>query len=311
MDLDAWTWAPSPTNSAEFDAMMSSLDTHLAAAGLQPFQRGLNAERLVAIALELDGIPFPRRGESRHPAFGPSDLLGRVHEWYDANYGKRMHMDMSPGSVVFRLNSTLWRLRMPKIYGRVQVFLDQNLENKGRAVGTAEAPATLNLLLSIDDMTAPLAARLRAQDFATIAAAFGRGYNGLCWLEDATGHDLFDQARQDYRASVSALMSGRAWNDARWDMAQCAEKTFKGLLGRAGHQFPTNARDGHDIVGLGALITKHFGTPLSHEELKTVHCPPKVRYSEVETSEAEALSAHDALLQLLGALALAFPRSTP
>lgn len=301
--VDSWRWTERPTDDSGFDAMMTSLDQHLATCNLQPFQRGLNAALLVSTRLGLSGHSLLPTSEQRGNPFSPTDLLGRVHDWYRDNYGKRMNLDMSPGSVVFRMRGTLWRLRVPKVWGRVDMFLSGDLTNTGRNIGTAQEPASHNLLLSIDEMTQAHASRLTYQELGLIASAYARGNAGLVWFDALEGHELFGHARNDYRHSVDALMDGNALSKAKWDTAQCAEKTFKGLLGSAGHDYPTSAGHGHDIRLLGGLVTTHLGISLPEADLAIVHCPTKVRYGDIPVLPDEALASHSALLRLLTALA--------
>ena len=304
-NVDGWTWADYPKDAAGFDEMMISLDQHLAACGLQPFQRGLNGVRLVSMRLGLSGHNiFPTQAQRGAP-FSPTDLLGRVHDWYDANYADRMHMNMSPGNVIFQMRATLWRLRLPKVFGRVDMFLNRDLSKEGAQVGSRARPASHNLLRSIDGMTQTYADHLSNEELQLIASAFLRGNGSLVYLDGLKGHDLFEQARNDHRHAVDALLDGRALSKARWDTSQCAEKVFKGLLGSAGHSYPTNAGKGHDIPHLGNLVRDHLRVPLPEPDLTIIHCSPAVRYAEAQVSGAEALASHDALLRVLAVLATA------
>lgn len=296
-----WTWPSRPTNEDEFDAMMTSLDRHLADRGLQPFQRGMHAVPLVSNRLGLSGHSLFPSPEQRGAPFSPTDLLGRVHDWYDANYGDRMHMEMSPGSVVFPMHGTLWLLSLPRVWGSVQMFIDQDLTNTGVRIGAHGQQASLNILTSIRGMTQAHARRLQDEDFRTIMLAFQRGWSALNFLDGLTGHAFFDQARNDRKLAVISLMEGNS-HKARWDTAQCAEKVFKGLLAGAGHAYPTSGTKGHDIPFLGALVSERLGANLPEQDLVSVHCATAIRYAELPSSQEDAVSAHDALLRLLDAL---------
>src|SRR5688500_6213987 len=103
---DDWTWPTRPRSADEFDAMMKSVDQHLAACGKLPHQRDMNAQLLVARAF---GLPwsFPQRGKRGEP-FSDADLLPRVFDWFDAYLGERNKVNASPGNVVVQLHGTLW-----------------------------------------------------------------------------------------------------------------------------------------------------------------------------------------------------------
>jgi HEPN domain-containing protein len=298
---DDWTWPSRPTNETEFDAMMTSLDRHLGSCGLLPFQRGLNAVRLVSMRLALSGHNLLPRPEQRGALFSPTDLLGRVHDWYDANYGDRMHMNMSPGAVALQMHGTLWLLELPRIWGTVKMFIDRDLTTKGLLIGAKGRTASHNVLLSVRGMTQAYASRLEDDDLRLIGDAFERGWHGLNFLDGLEEHDLFAQARDDRKLAVVALLDGSP-SKARWDTAQCAEKVFKGLLARAGHDYPTDGRRGHDIVHMGSLLEEKLGMRLSADDLAVIHCSAAVRYVEKSVSQEEALAAHDALLRVLNTL---------
>lgn len=299
---DDWTWPSRPTTASEFDAMMSHLDHHLATHNLLPAQRSLNAARLVSMALKLSGTPILGGGEGRGEPFSPRDLLARVFDWYDDIYADRNKIDFSIGYVVFPLHNTYWRLRIPLTYGTVVAFVDRNLASQGRQTKTE--PASHNVLTGLQGVTQAYSDRLTDADLARVMQAYGRGYAAMVTLDELKGHDLFDQARGDYAHSVEALANGQALSKARWDTAQCAEKVFKGLLGRAGQTFPTSAGQGHDIVHLGALVTAHFGITLPEGALRAIHCSPKLRYGEMNVDLNEAWTSHDALLDILTRLRL-------
>jgi HEPN domain-containing protein len=296
---DNWHWASRPSNDADFNEMMKSLDEHLGRCSLIPAHRSLSASRLVSMRLNLSGNHLFPTIQQRGEPFGPSDLLGRVGDWYKSTYGNRLLIDMSPGSVVLQLRGTLWQLALPKIFGTCTIFLDRNLANSGHKVLARGAVPTLNLLLEIDGMTQSYANQLTDGELGHIVQKFHLAWEALIFLDDIGGHDLFHQARADRKAAVEALMSGgQALSRARWDTAQCAEKILKGLLARAGHTFPKGS-DGHKIPLLGNLIAEKMGQALPLGDLALIDCPPKVRYREIDVSVQDALSAHDALIRVL------------
>jgi hypothetical protein len=300
--IDSWAWPKRPANTAEFDEMMTSLDSHLAIQGLMPQQRSLQAARLVSMALRLSGIPILGVGTARGEPFSPGDLLARVFDWYNDAYGERNKIDFSLGYVVLPLRGTYWTLQIPGAYGTVECFVDRNLGNAGRQLGTRTQPATHNVLTGLGGMTQAYANRLSDDEVGQVLNAYLRGYDAMAALDEMRGHDLFDQAKGDYRHSVDALSSGNTLGNARWDNAQCAEKIFKGLLGRVGHSFPKSGAQGHDIVHLGGLIAMNFGIIIPNSGLRAIHCPTGVRYGEINVDMNEAWTSHTALLDTLANL---------
>lgn len=300
--LDAWTWPGRPGTVADFDTMMSHLDQHLATHNLPPAQRSFNAARLVSMALKLSGTPIVGGDKDRGDPFSPRDLLARVFDWYHDTYGNRKKIDFSLGYVVLPLRNTYWRLRIPLAYGTVVAFADRDLANEGRQLGTMTAPATHNVLTGLQGVTQAYVDRLTEAEIGRVMQAYDRGYSAMATLDELKGHDLFEQARGDYVHSVEALANGQALSKARWDTAQCAEKVFKGLLGRARQPFSKNVGQGHDIVLLGGSVTAHFGIALPPDALRAIHCSTKVRYGEMKVDLNEAWISHDALLDVLGRL---------
>lgn len=304
--LFKWTWPEQPTNEADFDAMMTSLDRHLASLHLEPFQRDLNAALVVSSTLGLSGTPILGGAGDRGAPFSPRDLLARVHDWFVETYGNRMKMDMSPGTTLLLLHGNLWKYRMPRLWGSMQVFVDRNLDNEGRTLATKKSePASYNALRSLDGMTQAYANKLTDTELATIHRSFIASFQAMLCLDGLRGHALFDQAKADYRHSVDALFSGHELGKARWETAQCAEKVLKGLLARDGHDYPTKGGRGHDLVHLGNLVKEKLGITLAAQLLTTIKCAAAVRYGETPSSRDEALAAHDALVRVLLLLAAA------
>lgn len=300
--IDSWTWPKRPINAAEFDEMMTNLDHHLAIEGLMPQHRSLQATRLVSMALGLSGTPILGFGAVRGEPFSPGDLLARVFDWYNNTYGERNKIDFSLGYVVLPLRGTFWTLRIPGVYGTVQAFIDRNLCNVGRKLGTRGQPATHNVLIGLGEVTQVYADRMSDDELAHVLDAYLRGYVAMASLDEMRGHGLFDQARGDYRHSVEALSAHNMLSKARWDNAQCAEKVFKGLLGRAGHSFPKSGAQGHDIVHLGGLIAANFGITIPDGSLRAIYCPTGVRYGEINVDMNEAWTSHTALINTLARL---------
>jgi hypothetical protein len=296
---DNWNWPSRPTNQRDYDIMMSSVDSHLAAHGLQPNQRAFRAARLVSIALNLSGIPLIGVGVVRGVPYSPTDLGPRVFDWYNDNYGERNKIDWSPGSVVMSLHGSLWRIRMPMIMGTVEFVIarDFAIGAQGNVIG--RGPPKCNVLHEVEGLTQSYANRLSDHDLIHIFGEFQSGYVSIECLNDLQGHELFDQARGDYKQSVDTLLDSRTLSKARWDNAQCAEKIFKGLLARAGHDFPTNPRQGHDIAHLGGLLKQHLGIKLPESSLRTITCSPAVRYGEMNVDANEAWTSHKELLATL------------
>lgn len=295
---DAWTWPKRPSNAAEFDAMMASLDRHLAVHNLKPHQRGGHAAQLLCKVFRFSVPLFGKLGPRSEP-FNPSDLVARSFEWYSANFGELNKVDWSPGSAVLRLHGTYRRIKMPHLNGVFQVIIDRDMGVGAKHGVFVGGPPPINALSLVDDMTQAYADRLSEADLDFIFREVIISYEAVIALDDLTGHALFDQARGDYRHSVEALLTGHHLSKARWDNAQCAEKVLKGLLGRAGHRYPTKGAKGHDILTLGNLANQKLDLNIPEGCLRSIHCLTVARYGEMNVDQDEAYTAHKDLLTML------------
>lgn len=292
-----WTWSERPTDEASYDAMISSVDEHLARCGFPPFQRVWRAESLIAKGLGI-WASLPRRGRTAptEEPFGVTDLLDRVSEWYETNYGKRLRPPFLAHSFAVDLRGTLWRVRLPMVFGTIAVFVDPDLR-RGGGIGGG-----FNVLGAIDDFTQAYASRLRPVDAQYVLDASQIGFTAITFLGGFRGDTLGEQAGLDYEHSVDALMTGFSWSKASWETAQCAEKVMKAVLVRAGCKHIPKGRDGHDIPSLGRLLEREGGVSLDSDDLDLIHCDPKVRYGEQAVNPEAAYAAHRALLRLLKTL---------
>ncbi|HEL5579502.1 TPA: hypothetical protein ACXIGC_001222 [Stenotrophomonas maltophilia] len=297
-ELNKWQWPRRPTNEVEFDAMMTSLDGLLAAKGTEPRGRGMAAAMQLSWTLKLDGTPILGGPPDRGAPFSPSDLLARVHEWYAEHYGDAMKVDFSPGSFLVVVNGNLWKIRLPMIMGEGRIVIDRDL-SMCQQNGVGRGIAVHNALCSVEGLTQPMASKLSDQEVLFFHRAFAHGWHAIMALDSLGGHSLFSEAKADFRHSVDAIMSRRAYGKARWEAAQCAEKLLKGFLARARHPYPTTAGKGHDHVHLGELLNEKLGIRVDERILSTLKTSPAVRYGEETSSLDQAMDSHSALLALL------------
>jgi HEPN domain-containing protein len=279
--------------------MLLELDAALASWELAPAQRPLHAVRFVARTYRYTGNLFLPRDAQHAPGTGAWAVV-EMYRWYEAMYGDHLLMELGPGFIVLQLRDTLWRMRLPRVWGEANYFVDRDLTNRGIALAKErEGPAASgNLLCLIVDLTASMAASLTSDEEKAIWEYFMSGFQALTWLEKQKDDPLFERAQADYGASVESLMLS-LWHNARWDTAQSAEKLIKAHLRRCGHSFPDRGPAGHDIETLGALARRLTGVPLRGEALSLLQCPTRLRYGETGASRGDALKAHRALLGVM------------
>lgn len=288
-----WTWPREPTSDAEADAMLESLDRHLADRGLLPHQRPFMALLLVSNHL------WQWTGYRPTPFFPqPSDppLMGLAQAWWAQAYGGRHDPHFDARSFALNVRGTIWRATLPVVFGQVVVVADRRWDLTPPPGVTAGG--TLNAVRAIRDFTPFLAARLTDGELAAIAGAFERAWPVIDALGSAPDHPLLRMAQLDYAHSVDALVSGVAWSKARWDTAQAAEKAMKGRLARAGFPFP-KGKDGHHLKQVARAFTEAFGVELPEAEIAAIDCRSGVRYGEESTTRDQAMAAHESLLALL------------
>lgn len=299
--LNEWKWPNRPTNEAEFDAMMTSLDDRLSSKGIEPARRAIMASMQVSWTLKLGGTPMIGGSKDRGAPFEPVDLLARVHDWYSEHFGDAMKVNMSPGTLLVIAKGVLWRIRLPKLFGEGRCVVDRDL-SLCRQETVGRGPAIHNVLCSVEGLTQAMANKLTDQELALFLHCFVYGWQAIMTLNSLNGHSLFTEARADYRHSVDAIASGREYGKARWEAAQCAEKLLKGFLAEAGHTYPTNAGKGHDHVHLGTLLQEKLQIRIDEKYLSTLKTSPAVRYGEEGSTLEQAMSSYAALLNLITAL---------
>ena len=79
-------------------------------------------------------LPRRRRTVATDQPFGVADLLDRVGEWYDANYGKRMRAPFLAHPFAVDLRGTVWRMRLPEVYGTITAFVDPDLSRINQSI---------------------------------------------------------------------------------------------------------------------------------------------------------------------------------
>jgi hypothetical protein len=198
---NGWNWSLRPASDTDFDAMMSSLDEHLAECGHQPFRRRTRAEYLVSVKLGVSALlSGPLWMRAPRTPFRPTDLLLRVGEWYEKNYGKRLYPPFQARSFAIGVRRSLWRVRLPIVFGIVTVFVYRNLGKEYRG-------GTLNILQSIEGFTQKYANRLNDEEIGRITEESHNAYLAIEVLNGLSRHVFFEQARIDYEQSVDTLAS--------------------------------------------------------------------------------------------------------
>lgn len=279
-----------------FDAMMREIDGRLSREGYSIEDRPIAATREVSV---LHGVPIPIGGvdpERMPPELAAHAPLGAaITGWYDETYGERLKVDMKPGRTVVRLDGDLYALSIPRVFGGVAFGVSRVFLPKRTSLA---APAECNIIELVEHMTPTKAAQLSDDDLRAAERAFITALWASYTLE-ATPHPLMDSARADVATAVTALMHrGGRFGESKWASLQAAEKTLKAAIALQGETFPYS----HNLTKLAARLIE-VGVHVTVQPLvDAIQCTPGIRYGDEACSEAEAVAAHQASLELVNTL---------
>lgn len=301
--MNTFIWPSLPRSESEFEGLMHAIDQALAADGLKPFQRPLNVGRKLWEAFKWEGKAFPDKRLAEQPGFQGDVLMAKAYRWYEQTYGDKLKGDFAYGFAPARLGNALWRVRASVTFGTVRLFVDRNLQNRGRtfAGGHNPGPATYNLLCAVEGLPQGLVDRLPDQALREHAEFHLLMHESLQWRDSLPKTELFGMAHDDYDECTSAVLGGR-YGQARWAAEQAIEKTLKGLLAIGQTDYARGGRNGHNLEHAAQLLKSNHGIALSSAVLALAECSPAVRYGEVASTEAQALAANHAVLSVLDQL---------
>lgn len=279
-----------------FEAMMLEIDARLGREGHAIEDRPILAGREVSL---LHDVPIPIgqiEPERLPPDVAPYATLGAaIIRWYHESYGDRLKVDMKPGRVVLRLDSDLYALGIPRVFGKVAFGVSRDFLPKRTSFS---GPGEYNIIQLVEHMTAAKAARLSDADLQAAEHAFLLGLRAAYTLE-ATPHALMSSAQADVATAVTALMDRHDRSgESKWASLQAAEKTLKAAIALKGETFAFT----HDLTKLASSLAA-LGVAIDIQHLlDAIQCTPGIRYGEETCTQAEALEAHQASLALVNAL---------
>lgn len=292
--MKRFSWPSYPTNEAEFEALMQAIDASLVEEGLMPFQRPLNVPRKLGEAFGWSGNVLPPDALADSPSFKGEALMAKSHRWYRSVYGEQLKSPGAYGFAPARLGNGIWRVRLGVVFGRVELFADRNLSNRGRPRPTGGLPATMNVLCAVTDLPQGLADRLSERDLREHLEWHVYVHENMQWRSELPGIELFETARADYDQSTEDVLAHR-YGQARWGAQQAVEKTVKGLLLLGGTPYPTRGPNGHNLRHLGGLLLSAHGIRVPDVLLDAAGCSTKVRYGEEPSTASQALLANHAV----------------
>jgi HEPN domain-containing protein len=288
-------WPSYPQTQSEFEALMEAIDTDLARGGLKPFQRPLHAGRKFWEAFEWSGLLCPPLEISNIAGFEGDVLMAKAYRWYEQNYGDKLKSDFAFGFAPAKLGNALWNVRACVVYGRVALFVDRNLRNRGVEIGGRGVGASYNVLCAVENLPQGLVDRLDDKSLVEYFEFYVFMHQSLQWRNDLPRLELFNMARADYDSATADVICHR-YGQARWGAEQAVEKTLKGLLTLGGTKFSKGGPNGHNLKNLAELLSQQHGISVAPVLLERASCAPRVRYGEEPSTEQQALLANHAVL---------------
>lgn len=232
------------------------------------------------------------------PGLYEGDSLScHVRDWVQARYGDRLKVRPSFGSLVLLLREDLWKMTLPFFFGGILWTCEPELPG-----------AEFNIVRFIEGMTPDFARTLAPSEIAHIAERFGIGLCSLMDLQSIVGQPYVHEAMGDLSAAVSFILaSPPQFGQSRWASLQAAEKMVKSYGRTKGVTFPKK----HDLADLVARANALGLPPIDPALVNQLGCDPGARYGEIPVTKTEAVSAHQASVEVVGHATAAIRASLP
>lgn len=295
--MTSFSWPKYPETELEFEALMQAIDKHLANGGHQPSQRPLMVGRLFWEAFKWGGQMLPPDTLANVPGFQGDVLMAKANRWYQQIFANKLKTEMAYGHVPVQLGDAIWKVRFGFLFGRVSLFCDRNLGNRGENPGRSNAPASYNVLCAAEDLAQGMADRLPTPVLKEYFDFYVSSLKNLQWRNELPRTGLLCVARSDYDQSTADIL-GQRYVQASWGAQQAIEKTLKGLLAIGGSDFPRKGANGHKLGHLGKLLGDQHGIAIDATALDLAACSTSIRYGEEVATEKQALLANHAVLEV-------------
>jgi hypothetical protein len=282
-----------PESEAEFLRFIEDIDADLKRQGILIIGRPIAAIQEVCKRLKTslpvvpNGLPIPGN------YYGKS-LSAHIQAWYERIYGKRLGMDLSPGSIAVLIRDDLWKINFPRLYGGYR-FLFVPFPEKEEELRLLEQGDAYPLHW-IEGLTVDYARSLTTEEVLKIKGTIIFSLRALWRLSEVEHQKFLPQARADLSNAVSSLFLPLPnFGQSKWASLQFAEKLFKSLLDLKHIPFPTGNK-GHDVTELARLSEQSGLKGYKPVLADLIQCKSGVRYGEIAVGAADAINAHHASL---------------
>lgn len=283
------TFREPPRDQSEFLAAIESIDATLKARQVpihaRPLQAGSEFCRQFHMSLPVAPIPT----EPEEGSYSGGSLAARIHRWYEEQYGDRLKINMSPGSVAFQIRGDLWRIDLPLVFGRFQVICyPQDTPDRNMPV--------IDVFHHIQGLTSAAAQSLTEGERFSLRRFFVFALDTLSQLSQFFDAPHLCDARQKWDASIGHLFAQPpAFHLAKWDALEAAERAIKSFsdLVTGKHQ------NIHDITRLLIDAENAGMRRIPQPVVLPLQMNAAVRYGKISVNQTEALAAHHAALLVL------------
>ena len=277
---------------SDFQRFMEAVDRALIAKGVPVHQRQLDSvdEAATMLGMDLPRSPLTQ-GLPHQGDFSGASLSRRIMDWVEARYGERLKVSTTLGAAVAVLRGDAWLIRIPTMFGDVQVVYNRDLTKKYPYDGGA-----LNAVQMVNGMTAAVAKSLSREELDSIHAAFEPAKTAFVQLLDLTYRfPLAEVARVDLmKAAEICVRDPHGRGLSRWHSLQAVEKVLKVFIEIRGQTYPKT----HDLIALSKRAVELGGSTLDDVGLRTVQCSAETRYEPEKSTLDEAAKAHAAAVRL-------------
>lgn len=283
-----------PEDGPEFEAMMREVDRAMAQKDIPITARPLAVGREIWLRYNI-GFPFTYPVPNGPPElcrYWP--LSQKVDAWFRDTYGDLLNVNMSPGATVIRIDGDLYQMTLPRFWGAGEFIASKRFFETENFI---DRGFRSNILQTLDNLTEPKAQFLSDAAIRSIVDWFPVALRAMYILEATSGrHELVAEARSDLKTAVDRLMErGDHYGNSKWASLQVAEKCLKAAIEFHGGQYDWTHKLKElstDLSALGVQLT-------APHLLDDIQCQPSIRYRKEPCSREQALTAHQAALNVI------------
>jgi len=231
-------------------------------------------------------------------------LSQKVMDWFEVRYGDKLKVDYATGEIAVMIRGDLFKMRVPTMYGTVQVICDPRfwMDKPGMQIAVNEDDPLPegNVLNCIDELTESYALTFTLDEQRKLFHTFQFANEASQTIDQIKSVPFIDEAKGDIQASITHLfVESPQYGLSKWASLQAVEKFIKAYISKTGIIPPFT----HDLQRLANLAATHGLPPISPVDLGKIQCAADVRYGRVAVSPQESIEAHHAALKVCAEIA--------